>query len=469
MIAVSVDMLDTGIDIPEVVNLVFAKPVYSQVKFWQMIGRGTRLRPRLFGPGTVENPASDDKTHFLIMDYCGNLDFFAANPKGKVSRQPEPLTSSLFKTALALSERLKKGDEELAAIGRKHRQFCVDFVAAIDAKSFVIRPKLRYVEKYQAADVWNDLKDESIDELFIHVAPLPSTLDLGDESARRWDLLLMEAELLFLDGSPRFGRFKASIQVTAEDLKGRSSIPEVRAALPLLKAVCTEEYWAELSLEDLETIREGMRDLLKFIESEAKKIVYSNLADSVDLVVSDPPPIYSGIDLTQYRKRMDVLLEANRDHLTIAKLRRLVPLTELDLAELDRLLFAGKEEEREVFIRLYGDKSRTEFEIENPPVSLLIRSIVGLERPEVEKKLAAYINTAAFNPYQLAFIDKLIDFFVRDGFVPVGALYEPPFDQYHEGGPEKLFGTDADRVIEFVRFADRLALSPADASFKESV
>ena len=469
MIAVSVDMLDTGIDIPEVVNLVFAKPVYSQVKFWQMIGRGTRLRPNLFGPGTVENPRADDKTRFLIMDYCGNLDFFAANPGGKITRQPEPLSSRLFKAALALSERLKKEGEELAAIGRKHRQFCVDFVAAIDAMSFVIRPKLRYVEKYQVAAAWDNLKDDSIDELWTHVAPLPSTLDLGDESARRWDLLLMEAELLFLDGSPRLDRFKASIQVTAKDLSGRASIPEVRAALPLLTAVCTEEYWAELSLEDLERIREGMRDLLKFIESDAKRIVYSNLADSVDLVVTDPPPLYSGLDLTQYRKRMDTLLEASRDHLTIAKLRRLVPLTPLDLAELDRLLFEGKEEEREVFIRLYGDKSRTEFEIEDPPISLLIRSIVGLDRAEVEKKLAAYINISGFNPHQLAFIDKLVDFFVRDGFVPVGALYEPPFDQYHEGGPEKLFGQAADRVIEFVRHANALALSASDDSFKESV
>jgi type I restriction enzyme R subunit len=135
MIAVSVDMLDTGIDVPEVVNLVFAKPVYSQVKFWQMIGRGTRLCPNLFGP-------SDDKKHFLIFDYCGNLDFFSANPAGKIVRAPEGITSKLFKMALSLALKLK-GDEDHGHIGNRHLAFCKAFVAGLNESSFIIRPFLR--------------------------------------------------------------------------------------------------------------------------------------------------------------------------------------------------------------------------------------------------------------------------------------------------------------------------------------
>ena len=202
-----------------------------------------------------------------------------------------------------------------------------------------------------------------------------------------------------------------------------------------------------------------MRELVQYIDPSAKKLVYTTFADSVDGIEKVENPPKTGLDLTQYRKRMDKLLQDNKDHITINKIRRLIPLTEMDLTELDRLLFAGKEEEREVFIRLYGDKAKSQLEVENPPISLLIRSLLGLEREDVEKKLAEYINRSGFNTKQIAFIDTLIDYFVRDGFVPVGALYEPPFDQFHFEGPEGLFGDTAEKVFDFVEMTNRLAMT----------
>lgn len=455
MIAVSVDMLDTGIDVPEVVNLVFAKPVYSQVKFWQMIGRGTRLCPNLFGP-------ENHKKNFLIMDYCGNLDYFAANPSGKVTRTPESLTSKLFKTSLTLAMKLKK-DNVSSELSEKHLLFCKQFVSDLNDTSFIIRPHLRFVEKYKKVETWNTLNDDTVAELFNHIAPLPSEIDLGDESARRWDLLVLGSQLHLLDGDKVFSKDKETIQETAEDLRGRASIPDVKKVLPLLESICTDEYWEDITIGMLEEIRESMRNLIQFIAPGAKKLVYSNFADVIDEPVL-LEPITSGVDLTQYKKRMEKLLENNQNHITINKLRHLIPLTDKDLEELDRLLFEGKEEEREIFYKLYGDKSTVQFEVVNPPVSLLIRSLVGLERAEVEKKLSEYINKSTFTAQQIAFVDKLVDFFVRDGYVPAGALYEPPFDQYHFGGPDELFGSTTGKLFDFVDMANGLAINTVNVS-----
>jgi type I restriction enzyme, R subunit len=458
MIAVSVDMLDTGIDIPEVVNLVFAKPVYSQVKFWQMIGRGTRLCPNLYGPGSTEDPKADDKRNFLIFDYCGNLDYFAANPAGKVTRTPESMTSKLFKTALSLSLRLKT-DDTYGHIAIRHLSFCKAFVDGLNESSFIVRPYLRYVEKYKKKEPWVALNDEAIADLTTFLAPLPTEFDIGDEDARRWDLLLLRSELALLDNKAELISYKVTIQNTAEDLLGRASIPEVKKVLTLLEAVSTDEYWEDITLDMLEEIREKMRNLIQYIDAAARKIVYSNFADKVDEITKVDNPPNSGLDLSQYRKRMDKLLEANKNHITINKIRRLIPVTSKDLEELDRLLFEGKESEKELFVRLYGDKPKVQFEVSDPPISLLIRSIIGLEREDVEKKLAEYINRSQFNPQQIAFIDTLVDFFVRDGYVPVGALYEPPFDQFHFAGPEELFGDDSGKIFDFVEKLDVLALA----------
>lgn len=461
MIAVSVDMLDTGIDVPEVVNLVFAKPVYSQVKFWQMIGRGTRLCPNLFGP-------SEDKKNFLIFDYCGNIDFFSANPAGKVVRTPEGITSKLFKMALTLALKLKKDDEH-GHIGTRHLEFCKAFVDGLNESSFIIRPFLRQVEKYKKKEPWESISEDMIADLTTFIAPLPSELDLGEEDAKRWDYLLMKTELALLNGTKDFLANQAVIQEAAGDLLGRASIPDVKKVLPLLEAVRSDEYWQNITMDMLEEIRIKMRNLIQYIDTATRRIVYTTFNDKVDDITKVEDALKTGLDLTQYRKRMDKLLETNRDHITINKIRRLIPVTEKDLEELDRLLFEGKESEREIFKKLYGDKPRVQFEIENPPISLLIRSIIGLEREDVEKKLAEYINKSNFNTKQIAFVNTLVDFFVRDGYVPVGSLYEPPFDQYHFGGPDELFGSNVDKLIDFVEMANRLALAPSDEGKAKSV
>ncbi|MBK8968692.1 MAG: DEAD/DEAH box helicase family protein [Lewinellaceae bacterium] len=185
-IAVSVDMLDTGIDAPEVVNLVFYKPVRSSSKFWQMIGRGTRLRPDLFGP-------DQHKTHFQIFDFCENFEFFGVNPQGIETSKVKSLSTHLFETRLALSQLLsRQTDADQQAFGTRLLQGLIEQVQALDGSSFVVRQHWQFVEKYRDPNRWNALTVEELRELNQHLAPLMSDVH-GDESAKRFDLLLLQA------------------------------------------------------------------------------------------------------------------------------------------------------------------------------------------------------------------------------------------------------------------------------------
>lgn len=132
-IAVSVDMLDTGIDVPEVCNLVFFKAVRSRSKFWQMIGRGTRLCKNLFGPG-------DDKTHFVIFDFCENFEFFGNKPEGLKDSTGKSISQRLFEQRLKLTHLLQKRDEqELVQYGDKIQEHLVKQVGDLNDESFLVR------------------------------------------------------------------------------------------------------------------------------------------------------------------------------------------------------------------------------------------------------------------------------------------------------------------------------------------
>src|SRR5205809_3674743 len=191
-IVISVDMLDTGIDVPEVVNLVFFKLVRSKTKFWQMVGRGTRLRPDLFGPG-------QPKEFFYIFDYCQNLEFFSQNPETTDGALGESLGKRLFKARLELIGELdrkhsgvvKEGSDEEAELRQETAYILRDEVAAMNVENFVVRPKRRMVEKYGKAEAWQELKPDSFAELAHEVAGLPSELEAADEEAKRFDLLML--------------------------------------------------------------------------------------------------------------------------------------------------------------------------------------------------------------------------------------------------------------------------------------
>ena len=159
-IAISVDMLDTGIDVPEVANLVFFKPVYSRIKFWQMIGRGTRLCPDLFGPG-------DDKNDFRVFDFCFNFDFFRERPEGIEVGAAIPLRARLFGSRVQLLTHIQATpdlDPEAALAGALTTELHGQ-VAAMNPENFIVRMHLEAVERFRQRKSWEELTASDVEIL----------------------------------------------------------------------------------------------------------------------------------------------------------------------------------------------------------------------------------------------------------------------------------------------------------------
>ena len=292
-IAISVDMLDTGIDIPEVVNLVFFKLVRSKTKFWQMLGRGTRLCPDLFGPGK-------DKQFFFIFDYCQNLEFFSQNPETTEGALAESLGKKLFTTRLELLGELDKRrfadgtvtgiQDPLDPYGDPATEIGVrraiadqlhGEVAAMNLDNFVVRPKRRWVEKYAKPDRWTVLTVEELRELAAEVAGLPSELEAEPEEAKRFDLLILNLELALLRSEPAFERLREQVRAIAGLLEEKSAIPMVREQMPLIQDVQTDEWWQDVTIPMLERVRKRLRSLVKLIEKRKRKTIYTDFEDEM--------------------------------------------------------------------------------------------------------------------------------------------------------------------------------------------
>ena len=275
-IALSVDMLDTGIDIPDVVNLVFFKPVYSKTKYWQMIGRGTRLRPDLYGPGV-------DKTDFVIFDVCQNIEYFNSDIAAAAVSAAEPLGVRLFRARLALLGGLdaSDGDDELAALREGLAARMHDQVAGMSFDNFLVRPRRREVERFAEGDRWLTMTgDDYVSAAAL--AGLPSAVDVldQDEGAKRFDLVALRAQLGVLNGDPGFHAAKKRMIAIAEGLARQTAIPKIAAELSLISAITTSEWWDGVTVGMLEMARIRLRGLVGLIDGSIAKIVYSDFTDT---------------------------------------------------------------------------------------------------------------------------------------------------------------------------------------------
>jgi len=288
-IAVSVDMLDTGIDIPEVVNLVFFKLVRSKTKFWQMLGRGTRLCPDLFAPG-------QHKQFFYLFDYCRNLEYFSQDLATADGAAGDSLGKKLFTARLeligVLDGRLGAGGyavqepeatyadprteaEVRGATGALlHKE-----VAAMNLDNFVVRPRRRLVEKYAWPEAWTALSAQALAELAHEVAGLPSELEAEAEEAKRFDLLVLRLQLARLRSDCGFDRLRDDLKAIAGLLEEKSAIPMVRDQMALILDLQTDEWWQDVTVPMLELVRRRLRDLVKLIEKQRRKLIYTDFED----------------------------------------------------------------------------------------------------------------------------------------------------------------------------------------------
>ncbi|WP_180054477.1 DEAD/DEAH box helicase family protein [Acinetobacter sp. YH12113] len=440
-IAISVDMLDTGIDVPEVVNLVFFKAVRSKVKFMQMIGRGTRLCKDLFAPGM-------DKKEFYIFDYCSNFEYFNENPDGAPVSTAEPLGQRLFKARLNLLSLLNAQDyqtEELAAVRQDIQQSLQTEVKSMNKDNFIVRDELEYVEQFQKDEAWNNLDDLAIGTLREHISKLPNELEAETLEAKLFDMLCYNIELAVLnkDAKAVLAYANKVIEI-ASKLESKENIPVVAAQIKLIQDIQTEAYWEGITVPMLESMRKRIRGLVKLIEKTTSTIVYSMLDDEIgEATEVDIPVVSSGVNIAQYRKRVESFIKANENHITIAKLKRGLALTPTDLKELERFVFEAQEvESKEKFEECFGTEQS---------LPLFIRSLVGLDRQAVQAAFSKYLQGTTYNEKQIRFVEMVIEHLTIRGTLQPEQLYEPPFSQIHFEGIDGVFtGGDADNILNVV-------------------
>jgi type I restriction enzyme R subunit len=441
-IAVSVDMLDTGIDIPEVVNLVFFKPVRSSAKYWQMIGRGTRLCENLFGP-------DEDKKEFVIFDFCENFEFFGQYPKGIEPRKSKSLSQRLFELRLRLTQLLKEEEaEELKEYGISLLQLLILQVQSLNQDSFIVRQHWRIVEKYRDANQWNHLSDLDMKEIFDEIAPLVSESD-QDELAKRFDAMMLDIQLFSLMGDKRQINIAGKIRDIAGKLSKKASIPSVAQKMDIIKEVQTKDYWTNISILGLERIRVELRDIIKFLEHESRVVVYSMFEDEFTADATEHTLVYNANNLEAYKRKVNQYLLENQHHLVIHKLKMNIPITKAELEDLEEMLFEqGELGTKNDFIKAFGEQ----------PLGKFVRSIVGMDINAAKMAFGGLLANNSFNAKQIRFIDIIIDAFTNNGVVEPEMLFESAFTELHDAGISGFFDdATASKIIELVEHINQNA------------
>ncbi|MDY3560231.1 DEAD/DEAH box helicase family protein [Gemmata sp. JC673] len=433
-IAISVDMLDTGIDVPEVVNLVFFKMVRSKTKFWQMVGRGTRLCPDLFGPGL-------HKKFFCIFDYCENLEFFRSNPDAADGSAAESLSKRLFKARLELVGTLDKRVPGAATSGvapngetdlrRETAERLQKEVAAMNVENFVVRPKRRLVEAYANPNAWAALTDANRAELAHEVAGLPSEIPAEPEEAKRFDYLMLRLQLAILNTEPSFERLRDQVKEIAGLLEEKASIPMVHEQMALIQDLQSDEWWQDVTAPMLEPVRKRLRLLVQFIEKTRRVPVYTDFEDELGAAEEIALPGIGPADsFDLFREKARAFLRKHQGHPAICKLRGNIPLSSKDLADLEALLAGSGVGSGELI-----EKAKTE----SHGLGLFVRSLVGLDREAAKHAFAGFLAGKSLSANQIEFVNLVIDHLSERGVIEPALLYESPFTDITPHGPEDIF------------------------------
>lgn len=442
-IAISVDMLDTGIDVPEVVNLVFFKPVHSKTKFWQMIGRGTRLCEDLFGPG-------QDKSEFFIFDVCRNFEFFTEQPEGSRPTPIEALGKRIFKLRVELMQ--KYADVQLASPQHANeiepllngvKDLLHAQVAAMNPANFIVRPKQRWLDRFAKRERWAQLSQGDLADLSLELAGLPSELPEDTEEAKRFDHLFLQLQAAQLEGAPKYTALRDAVIELSERLS-RVNVPQVQAHRALLQEIAAPEAWDEFGLTRLEAIRLTLRELMIFLESRARQPLYTDFLDTLAGIREVAGEYGStGVNLGQYRKKIEHFIEQNLDRPLIKKIRSAQPLQSAELDALEEFFFHAAD---------VGSKSDFYQAYPNQELVPFIRSLVGLERQAVRTAFERFLDAKVYNANQIQFINWIIEHLSANGRFELQLLYDQPYTDLHELGVDGLFSSQqADELVEVIQ------------------
>lgn len=443
-IVVSVDMMDTGIDVPACVNLVFFKKVRSKTKFWQMIGRGTRLCPELTCTDLIEREEYTGKKRFLIFDYCGNFEYFRQVKHTTEGEVPISLSENIFRKCVRLVAAFQdasKFDGAYQPWRRELTELCQGRIAGLNTDLFHVRLALKHVEKFKKPEAFICLSELDQQELTEHIAPLVH-FDEADAMALRFDNFIYGFILNVLDESPLVKRDMARLVTTARLLEKKSSIPQVAAKLPLLRQISAPELWKDIDICKLEDIRRELRALIRFLDEGSKrKDIITILTDPIlDSTAGIPLPEEDPFE--SYKMKVNRYIEEHKNSLAIYNLTHNISLTRKDYEELERV-FTQELGSKEDYVKTFGDT----------PFGLLIRKIAKLDHEAVLAAFSEFINDQSLNSRQIAFVQKVITHIEQNGYIEdISVLTKAPFDK-----PAKLLDFDEIRqrrllaVIKSVR------------------
>ena len=437
-IAVSVDMLDTGIDVPDILNLVFFKPVRSKIKFWQMIGRGTRLSEKIFDNGT-------DKEFFYIFDWCGNFEFFGKNPKGFEPTSSISLTERLFDLrvdlAIALQHQKFQSDEIAKDLHDETKETLRGQVEGLNDSHISVREHWELVTKFRDKDNWTYISNTDGKDLKDIIAPLlvKGTTNLG---AVKFDILLTDIELSVVDDSVSGDKAKATVENICLRLQEKASIPQVMEKMELIKKVSVHSFWEGATLDKLEYVRKELRELVQFISGTASRDFKIDIKDVVEDLGSP-----GSITLTvSYKQKVLDFLTENRELPVLQKIERMEQLEPADIRQLEEICWKelGTKEDYEKYIAksnmICGDS-----------VGAFIRAQIGVDRHKAMEEFSKFLSGATLNSLQEEYVKTIITYVCQNGDITLENLVNTePFSEY------EWIDTFGQNLIAVRNFVDKI-------------
>ena len=406
-IAISVDMLDTGIDVPEVLNLVFFKKVMSKAKFWQMIGRGTRLCENLLD--------GKDKDKFYIFDFCGNFEFFRMS-SGRPTANMMALQGAIFHLKAQIAYKLQDlayQTDELIAFRKSLVRDMAAKVRELNRGHFAVRQHLKYVELYSSEENYKALSYE--DTLLIEKELAPLIIpDEDDAKAVRFDALMYGIELAYLAGK-KYGKARNDLYKKVSGVAGVANIPEIMAQSELIDKLLHTNYLENAGMNEFEHIRKSLRDLMKYIP--VNKLRYDTNFDDEILSMDWKESELENDDLKNYKAKAEFYIRQHIDDEVIAKLKNNIPMTADDIKELEKILWND-----------LGTKEDYETACGKKPLGEFVREIVGLDMNAAKAAFSKYLNDVNLDSRQIYFVNQIVEYIVQNGMMKdLSVLQEPPF------------------------------------------
>ncbi|MDI9849547.1 DEAD/DEAH box helicase family protein [Rhodoblastus sp. 17X3] len=427
-IAISVDMLDTGIDIPEILNLVFAKPVRSPVKFWQMIGRGTRLCENLFGPGK-------HKTIFRIFDHWGNFERFETGYRPAEPTQSKSLMQLVFEERLNLAETALTQSEIPAfdlAVGLIGKD-----LEALPEDSVSVREKWREKRAVSAPATLQAFAPATVQMLRQIIAPLMQWRNIrGYSDAYSLDLLIARIQVAVLRNSAAVGDLKIELLDRISGLQ--MHLNPVREKADVIKRVKSDDFWSGVTVADLEVVRQPLREIMHHRDRSAATPLPAKVIDVTEelagVQTARRTTSLKTVDMKAYQQIVEAELKRHFEtNPTLKKIRVGEAVSEADINALVSLvLVQSPNANRDVLQEFFSDTA--------VPLEFAIRSIIGLDPEAVAARFADFaVKHPKLTAKQTRFLGLLQNHISRYGSITLDRLYDQPFTVVDADGLDGVF------------------------------